>query len=72
MEKEKRKGYKTQEQQNEANQRYLEKNPDKKIKFRISAYKSSCKLFLREYAQNDDLIEIEKIIDERKNFLKNL
>lgn len=72
MEKGKRKGYKTQKEQNEANQRYLDKNPDKKIKFRISAYKSSCKLFLREYAQNDDLIEIEKIIDERKKFLKNL
>ena len=72
MEKEKRKGYKTQEQQNQANKRYLENNPDKKLKFRISAYKSSCKLFLREYAQKDDLIEIEKIIDERKKFLKKI
>lgn len=72
MQKEKRKGYKTQAQQNQANNRYLENNPDKKLKFRISTYKSSCKLFLREYAQFEDIIEIEKIIDERKNFLKKL
>ena len=67
---EKRKGYKTQEQQNEANKRYLEKNPDKKMKFRISAYKSTCKLFLKEYATNEDLEEIETLIDDRKKFFK--
>ena len=72
MQKEKRKGYKTQEQQNQANNRYLENNPDKKLKFRISTYKSSCKLFLREYADAEDLIEIEKLIDERKKFLKKI
>lgn len=32
MEKEKRKGYKTQEQQNQTNNRYLENNPDKRTK----------------------------------------
>lgn len=67
---EKRKGYKTQEQQNEANKRYLEKNPDKKMKFRISAYKSNCKLFLKKYATNEDLKEIEILIDDRKKFFK--
>ncbi|WP_029948737.1 hypothetical protein [Parvimonas micra] len=74
MEKEKktRKGFKTQKAQNEATKRYLDNNPEKRAKFRISNYKSICKLFLREYAQNEDLSEIEKIIVDRKKFLKKL
>lgn len=67
---EKRKGYKTQKKQNEATKRYLDNNPDKRKKFRISNYKSTCKLFLKEYATNDDLIEIEKLIKARKEKTK--
>lgn len=67
---EKRKGYKTQKKQNEATKRYLDNNPDKRKKFRISNYKSTCKLFLKEYATNEDLEEIETLIEDRKIFLK--
>ena len=65
----KRKGYKTQEQQNEATKRYLDNNPDKRLKYKISNYKSNCKLFLREYANKEDLLEIENVIKDRKEFL---
>lgn len=67
----KRKGYKTQVQQNEATKRYLDNNPDKRLKYKISNYKSNCKLFLREYAEAEDIREIEEIINDRKKFLKN-
>lgn len=69
MEKKKRKGYKTQVQQNEATKRYLDNNPDKRLKYKISNYKSNCKLFLREYANKEDLLEIENVIKDRKEFL---
>lgn len=67
----KRKGYKTQEQQNEATKRYLDNNPDKRSKYKISNYKSTCKLFLREYAEKEDIKEIENIILIRKEKLEN-
>ena len=71
MEKKKRKGYKTQKEQNEATKRYLDNNPDKRLKYKISNYKSNCKLFLREYANKEDIKEIENIILVRKEKLKN-
>jgi hypothetical protein len=67
----KRKGYKTQVQQNEATKRYLDNNPDKRSKYKISNYKSTCKLFLREYAEKEDIKEIENIILIRKEKLEN-
>lgn len=70
MEKKKRKGYKTQKEQNEATKRYLNNNPDKRLKYKISNYKSTCKLFLREYAETEDIREIEDVIKDRKEFLK--
>lgn len=69
LEKKKRKGYKTQKQQNEATKRYLDNNPDKRLKYKISNYKSTCKLFLREYAEPEDIKEIENVIKDRKEFL---
>ncbi len=67
---EKRRAYKTQQAQNEANKRYLENNPEKRKKFKISNYKSTCKSFIRKYSTQEDLEEIKKIIAEREIELK--
>lgn len=66
----KRKGYKTSRQQVEANKRYLAKNPEKKEKNKISVYKSSCKKFIKEFANLEDIKEVESLIILRKKILK--
>lgn len=66
---EKRKGYKSQTQQYEAEKRWLEKNPEAREKKRINSLKSSSKRFIREYATIEDLEEIKKIILEREKKL---
>lgn len=67
-EKKKRKGYKTSHQQVEANKRYLAKHPEKKEKNKISVYKSSCKKFIKDFANLKDLKKIESLIILRKKF----
>lgn len=62
----KRKGYSSIEMQLEANKRYLENNPDAKIKNRINSLRSSCKRFIREFATDEELSELEELIKERK------
>ena len=46
----KRKGYKDIQKQIEANERYLENNPDAKVKANRSRVKSTCHRFIREFA----------------------
>lgn len=71
MEERKRKGYKTQEQQNEANKRYRATEKGKEIT-RKSVAKSQAKKFINEYATLEELEEIERLTAERKKILKNI
>lgn len=66
MEEKKRKGYKTMEQQKEADKRYLEKHPEAKEKKKISAMKSNAKRFMKEFAKIEDLEELENLIKNKK------
>ena len=66
MERKKRKGYKTMDQQKEADKRYLEKHPEAKEKKKISAMKSNAKRFIKEFAKIEDLEELEKLIQNKK------
>lgn len=65
MEEKKRKGYKTQEQQNEATKRYLATEKGKEARKRTVA-KSQAKKFIREFANWEELEELETLIQERK------
>lgn len=65
----KRKGYSKIEMQLEANKRYLENNPDAKIKNRINSLRSSCKRFIKEFAELDELEELQALIQDRKKEL---
>ena len=67
----KRKGYKTQEQQNEANKRYRATEKGKEV-MKKSVAKSQAKKYINEYATIEELEEIEQLIAERKKFLKNV
>lgn len=62
----KRKGYKTMDQQKEADKRYLEKHPEAKEKKKISAMKSNTKRFINEFATIEELEELENLIKNRK------
>ena len=66
----KRKGYKTQEQQNEANKRYRATEKGKEIT-RKSVAKSQAKKYINEFANLEELEELTNLIEERKNILKN-
>ena len=72
MEDKKRKGYKTQAQQTEANKRYLANNPEAREKKRISNYKSNGKNFIKNFATLEDLKELEELKKKKKKFLKNI
>ena len=61
----KRKGYKTTEQQTAATKRYLENNPEQKIKNNISNYKSKAKKFINEMANETELLELMELIKEK-------
>lgn len=63
MEEKKRKGYKTQEQQNEANKRYRATEEGKK-NTKHSTYKSRAKVFIKEMASFKELEELKKLIKE--------
>ena len=66
MEEKKRRGYKTMDQQKEADKRYLEKHPEAKEKKKISAMKSNAKRFIKEFAKIEDLEELENLINIKK------
>lgn len=64
MEEKKRKGYKTQKQQNEANQRYRATEEGKK-NTKHSTYKSRAKVFINEMATLEELEELEILIKNK-------
>ena len=64
-EKKKRKGYKTTEQQTAATKRYLENHPEQKIKNNIANYKSKAKKFIKEMANDTELLELMELIKEK-------
>lgn len=66
MEEKKRKGYKTQEQQNEANKRYRATEEGKE-KTKHSSYKSRAKVFINKMATLEELEELENLIKNKKN-----
>lgn len=65
----KRKGYKNIEQQLAADKRYLENNFQAKQRRKVIVAKSSCKRFINELANINELEELENIIKTRKTFL---
>ncbi|EDP24173.1 hypothetical protein [Parvimonas micra] len=65
----KRKGYKNIEQQLAADKRYLENNFQAKQRRKVIVAKSSCKRFINELANINELEELENIIKTRKEFL---
>ena len=69
MEEKKIKGYKTQEQQNEANKRYRATEEGKE-KTKHSTYKSRAKVFINEMANIDELKELQQLIENEMEELK--
>lgn len=65
MEEKKRKGYKTQDQQNEANKRYRATEEGKK-NTKHSTYKSRARVFINEMATLEELEELENLINIKK------
>lgn len=61
---EKRKGYKTTQQQLEANKRYLENNPEARVKKQYSSERSTAKRFIGK-STLEDLEMLKNLIDER-------
>ena len=66
MEEKKRKGYKTQEQQNEANKRYRATEEGKE-KTKHSTYKSRARVFIKEMASLKELKELKELILEMED-----
>lgn len=58
---------KTSEAQKNAVKRYREKN---KEKTRIDNYRRTSRLFIKNHASIEDIEELESLISERKNELK--
>lgn len=58
------------EAQKRANQKYQNKNEQTRRKTTIDNYKRSARLFIRNHSTLDDLIELERLIAERKNELQ--
>lgn len=69
MDEKKRKGYKTQEQQNKANQRYRATEKGKKND-KYSTYKSRAKVFIKTMASAEELDELIEMIENEKESLK--
>ena len=65
-----RKGYKTVEEQIEANRRYLQNNEEAKLKKKIVSLRSNGKNFIKNYADLVSLKEFETLIKERKKELE--
>ena len=62
----KRKGYKTQDQQNEANKRYRATEEGKE-KTKHSTYKSRARVFIKEMASLKELKELKELILETED-----
>ena len=68
----KRKGYKDVQEQIEANKRYLDSNPDAKIKANRSRVKSTCHRFIREFATVKELKNIKDLIETREETMEKM
>lgn len=68
----KRKGYKDVQEQIEANKRYLENNPDAKVKANRSRVKSTCHRFIREFATVKELKNIKELIETREETMEKM
>lgn len=68
----KRKGYKDVQKQIEANERYLENNPDAKAKGNRSRVKSTCHRFIREFATVKELKNIKELIETREATMEKM
>lgn len=66
---EKRKGYKTQKEQNEANKRYRATEKGEK-NYKYSTYKSRAKVFIKTMASVEELDELIEMIENEKESLK--
>lgn len=60
--------FKTSPEQLAKNREYKRKNKDK---LRVQGYRSKAVLFIKEYAQIEDLNEFKRIIEDREDELKN-
>lgn len=67
---EKRKGYKDQKDQIEANRRYLDRHPEQRKKNRVATLRSECKNFIKNHATLKEIIELRELLSEREKFLK--
>lgn len=68
----KRKGYKDIQKQIEANERYLDNNPDAKAKANRSRVKSTCHRFIREFATVKELKNIKELIETREETMEKM
>lgn len=68
----KRKGYKDIQKQIEANERYLENNPEAKVKGNRSRVKSTCHRFIREFATVKELKNIKELIETREATMEKM
>ncbi len=67
---EKRKGYKDQKDQIEANRRYLDRHPEQRKKNRVATLRSECKNFIKNHATLEEIIELRELLREREKLLK--
>lgn len=56
--------------QNEWNKKYLNSNPEARIRSNISKYKSATKTFISKYSDKDSLLELRELIDNKLKELK--
>lgn len=68
----KRKGYKDIQKQIEANERYLDNNPEAKAKANRSRVKSTCYRFIREFATVKELKNIKELIETREETMEKM
>ena len=66
---EKRKGYKDQKDQIEANRRYLDRHPEQRKKNRVATLRSECKNFIKNHATLEEIIELRELLSEREKLL---
>ena len=67
---EKRKGYKDQKDQIEANRRYLDRHPEQRKKNRVATLRSECKNFIKNHATLEEITELRELLREREKRLK--
>lgn len=56
--------------QNERNKKYLNSNPEARIRSNISKYKSATKTFISKYSDEASLLELRELIDNKLKELK--